>query len=85
MHILVAFYDTHELRWGYSLLRATTRGRDAKFWSENLKGNSKHKWDSNINVNLREVMWEGANCINLAQDRFLWRAVVYTVLNIRVP
>jgi len=25
--ILVAFYDTHELRWGYSLLPATTRGR----------------------------------------------------------
>jgi hypothetical protein len=24
--ILVAFYDTHELRWGYSLLPATTRG-----------------------------------------------------------
>jgi len=23
--ILVAFYDTHELRWGYSLLPATTR------------------------------------------------------------
>jgi hypothetical protein len=27
MLILVAFYDTHELRWGYSLLPATTRGR----------------------------------------------------------
>jgi hypothetical protein len=24
--ILVAFYDTHELRWGYSLLPAITRG-----------------------------------------------------------
>jgi len=23
--ILVAFHDTHELRWGYSLLPATTR------------------------------------------------------------
>jgi hypothetical protein len=27
MLILVAFYDTHELRWGYSLLPATTRGQ----------------------------------------------------------
>jgi hypothetical protein len=30
MLILVAFYDTHELRWGYSLLPATTRGRGDK-------------------------------------------------------
>jgi hypothetical protein len=26
MLILVAFYDTYELRWGYSLLPATTQG-----------------------------------------------------------
>jgi hypothetical protein len=26
--ILVTFYDTHELHWGYSLLPATTEGHE---------------------------------------------------------
>jgi hypothetical protein len=40
----------------------------------------------NIKMDLREVGWGGgADWIDLAQDRDRWRALVYTVMNLRVP
>jgi hypothetical protein len=30
-------------------------------------------------------VWEVVDCINVAQDRVKWRAVVNTVLNLWVP
>jgi hypothetical protein len=39
----------------------------------------------NIKMDLRETGWGVMNWIDLAQDRDLWRAVVNTVVNFRVP
>jgi hypothetical protein len=36
-------------------------------------------------MNLREIRWDGADFIDLAQDRDQWRALVNTVMNFRVP
>jgi hypothetical protein len=36
-------------------------------------------------MDLRETGIDGANWIQLAQDRFHWRACVNTVMNPRVP
>jgi hypothetical protein len=33
----------------------------------------------------REIGWDGVNWIDLAQDRDQWRALVNTVMNLRVP
>jgi hypothetical protein len=41
--------------------------------------------DNNIKMDLREVEWKGIECIDLFQDRDRWRALVYTVMNLRVP
>jgi hypothetical protein len=38
-----------------------------------------------IKIDLREIGWEDMDWINLAQDRDQWRALVNTVMNIRVP
>jgi hypothetical protein len=40
---------------------------------------------ANIKMDLREIGWEGMDWIDLAQDRDQWRAVVNTVMNLRVP
>jgi hypothetical protein len=41
---------------------------------------------NNIKMDLREVGWVGGiDWIDLAQDRDRWRAVLYTVMNLRVP
>jgi hypothetical protein len=39
----------------------------------------------NIKMNLREEEWGGVNWIHLTQDRDRWRALVNTVMNLRVP
>jgi hypothetical protein len=39
----------------------------------------------NIKMNLREIKWDGVDWIDLPQDRGQWRALVNTVINLRVP
>jgi hypothetical protein len=36
-------------------------------------------------MDLREIGWDGVDWIDMAQDRDQWRALVNTVLNLRVP
>jgi hypothetical protein len=48
-------------------------------------GRPKHRWEDNIKMYLREVGCEGIHWIDLAQDRNRWRALVNTVMNLRVP
>jgi hypothetical protein len=48
-------------------------------------GRPRRRWEDNIKMDLREVGWEGADWIDLAQDRDRCRALVYTVINLRVP
>jgi hypothetical protein len=43
-------------------------------------GRPRRKWVDNIRMDLGEVGW-----IGLATDRNRWRAVVNSVLNLRVP
>jgi hypothetical protein len=38
----------------------------------------------NIKMDLREMGWDGADWMDMAQDRDQWRALVSTVLNLRV-
>jgi hypothetical protein len=39
----------------------------------------------NIKIILREMEWDGINCVDVARDRDKWRALVNKVLNLRVP
>jgi hypothetical protein len=48
-------------------------------------GRSKRRWEINNRKVLTETGSEGMDRMHLAQDRDLWRAVVYTVMNLRVP
>jgi hypothetical protein len=48
-------------------------------------GRPRRRWEDNIKMGLREVGGEGADWIDLAQDRDRCWAVVYTVMNLRVP
>jgi hypothetical protein len=48
-------------------------------------GRPRHRWEDNIKMDLREVGWRGVDWIDLAEDRDRWRALVYTVMNLRVP
>jgi hypothetical protein len=50
-----------------------------------LLGRPRHRWVNNIKIDLREIRSDGMDWIDLAQDRDQWRALVNTVMNIRVP
>jgi hypothetical protein len=43
------------------------------------------RWADNIKVDLRVIGLDGVDWIDMAQDRDQWRALVSTVLNLRVP
>jgi hypothetical protein len=45
----------------------------------------RRRWVDNIKIYLREIEWDGMEWIELAQDRDQWRALVNTVMNLRVP
>jgi hypothetical protein len=36
-------------------------------------------------LDLRETGWDGVDWIDVAQDRDQWKALVNTVMNLRVP
>ena len=60
------------------------------FWWGNLRereplGRPRRKWKDNIKMDFHEVRCEGMEWIDLAQDRDRCRALVYVVMNLRVP
>ena len=48
-------------------------------------GRPRHGWEGNIKVDLQEVGGICGDLMELAQDRDRWRALVSTVMNLRVP
>jgi transposase len=48
-------------------------------------GRPRRRSVNNVQMDLREIGWDGMGWIDLAQDRDQWRALVNTVMNLRVP
>jgi hypothetical protein len=48
-------------------------------------GRPRRRWVDNIRLDLGEVGWDDVDWIGPAQDRNRWRALVNSVLNLRVP
>jgi hypothetical protein len=48
-------------------------------------GRPRRRWVDNIKMDLREIIWDGMDWIDLPQDRDQWKALVNAVMNLRVP
>jgi hypothetical protein len=48
-------------------------------------GTPRRRFVDNIKIYLRETGWGGMDWIDLAHDSDQWRALVNTVMNLRVP
>jgi hypothetical protein len=48
-------------------------------------GRPRRRWIDNINMDLLEIGLNVVNWTGLAQDRYRWRALVNSVMNLRVP
>ena len=55
-----------------------TRGKETT-------GRPRRRWEDNIKMDLQEVGGACEDWMELAQDRDRWRALVSTVMNLRVP
>jgi hypothetical protein len=67
-----------EKRNAYRILVGNTEGKRPL-------GRPRHRWIDNIKMDIRKIGYNGVDWMNIAQDRDQWRALVNTVLNLRVP
>jgi hypothetical protein len=67
-----------EVRGAYNILVGRPEGR-------RRLGRSRCRWEDNIKIDLREIGFGDMDWIHWAQDRDRWRALVNTVMNLRVP
>ena len=54
-------------------------------YGQMLLGRPRRRWEDNIKMDFQEVGCGGMDCIDLAQDRDRWWALVNTVMYLRVP
>jgi hypothetical protein len=62
-----------------------TRFFTGKFEGKRPFGRPKRRWEDNTRINLREIGWEVVDWTHLDQDGDRLRALVNTVMNLRVP
>jgi hypothetical protein len=67
-----------EVRGAYNILVGRPEGRRPL-------GRPRRRWENNIKMDLGEVGFGGVDWIHLAQHRDRWRALVNTVMSLRVP
>jgi hypothetical protein len=67
-----------EVRGAYNILIRRPEGRRPL-------GKPRRRWEDKIKMDLREIGFGDMGWMHLAQDRDRWRALVNTVMNLRVP
>ena len=48
-------------------------------------GRTRRRWEDNIRMDLNEIGINTRNCVDSAQDRDYWRALVTAALKLRAP
>jgi hypothetical protein len=67
-----------EVRGAYNILVGRPEGRRPL-------GRPSRRWKDNTKMDLREIWFGDVDWIHWAQDRDRWRALVNTIMNLRVP
>jgi hypothetical protein len=87
---LIRMIKSRMMRWtGYVAQRGAKRNAYGilvgKPEGKRPLGRPRRRWVDNIKTDLRDTGWEEMDWIDLAEDRDRWRALVNTVMNLRVP
>jgi hypothetical protein len=87
---IIRVIKSRRLRWAGNVARmgerrGVYRALVGKPEARRPFGRPGRRWEDNIKMGLREVGWGSVDWIDLAQDGDRWRAVLYTVMNLRVP
>jgi hypothetical protein len=85
MHLL---FRSRKMRWAGHVARMEKRNAykilAGKPEGKRPLGRPRGRW-VDIRMALGEIGWDGVDWIDVAQDRDQWRALVNTVMNLRVP
>jgi hypothetical protein len=78
------------MRWAVHVARMGKKRKAYRLWvgkpeGKRPLGRPRRMWLDNIRMDLGEVGWGDVDWIGLTQDRNRWRALVNSVLNLRVP
>ena len=78
---------SRRMRWAGHVARTAERRGVYRGKPEDKRplGRPRFRWEDNIKMDLQEVGYGGVDCIELAQDRDRWRALVNAVMKLRVP
>ena len=71
--------SSHRMEEGRSAFKILT----GKPTGKRLLGVPRRRWEDNIRMDLEEIGINAGNCVESAQDRNYWRALVNAALNLR--
>jgi hypothetical protein len=85
----ISMIKSRRLQWAGHVARTEAKTDTYRICVGKPEGNRplgrlKRRWADNIKINLRVIEW-GVGCIDLAQERDQWRALVSTVMDLRAP
>jgi hypothetical protein len=86
---IISIIKSRRMRWAGHVTRMEEKGNAymilvGKPEGKKPLGRPRRRWTDNIKMDLREIGWDGIDWIDLAQDRDQWRALVSTLINLRV-
>jgi hypothetical protein len=87
---IIRMMDLRRMRWTGHVARMGEKRNAYRLLVEKPEGKRplgrpRRKWVDNVRMYLGEVGWGDVDWIGVAQDRNRWRALVNSVLNLRVP
>jgi hypothetical protein len=87
---IIRIIKSRRIRWAGHVARIGAKRNMYKMLVRKIEGKRplgrpRRRWVDNIRMDLVEMGWGDVDWIGLAQDRVMWRALVNSVLNLRVP
>jgi hypothetical protein len=87
---IIRIIKSRRMRWTRHVARMGTKRNAYRLLVGKPEGKRplrrpRRRWVDNIRTDLGEVGWGDVDWIGLAQNRNRWRALVNSVLNLRVP
>jgi hypothetical protein len=87
---IIGVIKSKKIRWAGHVARMGEKRNAYRLLVGKLEGKRplgrpRRRWVDNIRMDLGELGWGDVDWIDVAQDRNRWRALVNSVLNLRVP
>jgi hypothetical protein len=87
---IIRITSSRKIRWAGHVARMGEKMNVYRFFvgkpeGKRPLGRPRRRWIDNIKMDLLEIGWSVMDWIGLAQDRYRWRALVSSVMNLRVP